>query len=94
MNFKIGDRVISLINDSEGLREGELGTVIEKSTLAPLIRWDEYNPVRHNSGGHTETGHGWYIFSENAISLYQEVNDFGDFQANLAPSSIIELIGG
>lgn len=92
MDFKIGDRVRSLVDDHDGLEMGELGTVINIDSYIPVIRWDEFNPVRHNEGGLTEDGHGWYIFGLDEIELVNDIEDLGDIpEADV--SSVDVLLG-
>lgn len=78
MRFKVGDRVVSMIKDGDGLIEGELGTVIDVNGFCPIIRWDDFNPTRHAADGLTEAGHGWYIFDTDDIELVNDIEDFGD----------------
>ena len=79
MGFKVGDRVRSLISDGDGLRNGELGSVIEINRRGiPIVRWDEFNPVRHSAENRTDYGHGWFIFRCDVVELAEEVDDLGD----------------
>lgn len=78
MRFKVGDRVVSMLKDGDGLMEGELGTVINTNGFCPIIRWDDFNPNRHDAEGLTEKGHGWYIFDTDDIEFVNDVEDLGD----------------
>lgn len=62
MNFSIGDRVGSKINDCPGLEFGERGTIVGYDCWdSPIVEWDEYNPNRHDADGLTKDGHGWFV---------------------------------
>lgn len=91
MDFKVGDRVISLINNSSGLHKGELGCVIEvQANGVPIIRWDNFNRNRHSADNRTENGHGWFIFRKDAVELVQEMVDLGDLpEANMDAKNIL-----
>lgn len=86
MAYQAGDRVMSLIDDGAGLRKGEYGTVrCIDNCCGPVVDWDEYSPIRHDSGGYVRNGHGWYV-TETDICII--VNDLGEFQ----PSGSIDLL--
>lgn len=91
MGFNIGDRVRSLIGDEGGLYKGETGTVIDvQGDGIPIVRWDEFNPVRHNADGITDQGHGWFIFRYDAVELVEEADDLGELpEANLNAKDIL-----
>lgn len=91
MGFNIGDRVRSLIDDEGGLYKGETGTVIDvQSGGIPVVRWDEFHPVRHSADGRTDQGHGWFIFRYDAVELVEEADDLGELpEANLNAKDIL-----
>ena len=91
MAFKIGDRVRSLISDADALHYGELGRVIEVQQFGiPIVRWDDFNPNRHNADRKTENGHGWFIFKLSAVELVEEIEDLGDLpKANIDAKDIL-----
>ena len=93
--YSVGDRVVSLIDDS-ALFVGETGVVVKtQGRRPPVIEWDEFNPERHDSDGLVPNGHGWYIFDNNHITLdMSPKEDLGEFTPNLAPDSIASLFGG
>lgn len=81
MEYCVGDRVVSLINDSDGLKKGEEGTIVKlRECATPIIEWDKYNPCRHEAGGYVPDGHGWYVHSNKAFAIVKP-NDFGEFTA-------------
>ena len=62
MDFRVGDRVQSTIEDLPGLERGEYGTVVKiLYTGDAYIRWDEYNESRHDGYGDIPNGHGWFV---------------------------------
>ena len=77
-----------------GQTPGECGTFsryYEKVNRA-VIEWDEYEPQRHTADGTVTAGHGWWV--PTVLLELAEVFDFGDFEPNLVPGSITELLGG
>lgn len=76
MNFCVGDRVQSIIEDSPGLQKGEYGTVtkIRKDGML-IIKWDKFCESRHDSDGSIPYGHGWFIANE---LLKHVPHDFGE----------------
>ena len=91
MDFEIGDRVRSLIDDGSGLYYGEYGTVIEVERHGiPIVRWDEFNQTRHTADERVEYGHGWFVFKRDAVELVEEAEDFGDLpEANTDAKDIL-----
>lgn len=62
MDFYVGDRVVSLIDDRPGLQKGEFGSVVGVTDGGSVyIKWDKYNKNRHNGRGDIPIGHGWFI---------------------------------
>ena len=77
MDFHVGDRVQSIINDSPGLKNGEYGTVIKiLDSGDPYVRWDEYNMHRHDGYGDMPNGHGWFV-GKRCIKI-AEAPDLGE----------------
>jgi len=65
--FKVGDRVFSIVNspdDNSYISFGSTGTVchVYFEDYAPIgVRWDK--DVRgHDCDGYCETGHGWRVY--------------------------------
>ena len=96
MKFCSGQRV-RYIGPPSGLHLGvdinELGTVLYEYKVDDYVsvRWDMYGKKRHTCNGLCEPGHGWNVGVQH-ITAY--VDDLGDFTPNLAPVSIMELLGG
>lgn len=90
--FNIGDRVISVKKWQSGVRVGELGTVIDVWESGASVYWDEYKSNRHTCEGRVPMGHGWHVALE--VLAFAEAVDLGEFDANLAPGSIDDLLGG
>lgn len=96
MEFLPGQRVEyigSKIGIYLGVNVGELGTVLADYCSKDFVsvRWDMAQQGRHSCGGLCEYGHGWNV-SRNTIVHY--VDDLGEFEANLAPGLIDDLLGG
>lgn len=81
MDFQVGDRVKSLIDDTPGLYYGEFGRIIKlRKCNTPVIEWDEYNPERHTCDGMVAAGHGWYVYHNSQIELVHQYEDFGNIE--------------
>lgn len=79
MNFNVGDKVVSLINDGSGLKKGDTGTIVKlREGSTPIIEWDDFLECRHEAGGYVKDGHGWFIYSIKAIA-HAKPNDLGEF---------------
>ena len=79
MNYKVGDRVRSLLNDYPGLSADECGTIVKlRKANTPVIEWDKFNRERHDCGGLVTNGHGWYVYSNSHIELIHQCEDLGD----------------
>lgn len=90
MNFQVGDRVRSLLDDIPGLHYGEYGTIVKlRDRGTPVIEWDTYNPLRHNCDGSVTNGHGWFVYENSQIELVYSCQDFGE----LPEININELSG-
>ena len=98
MNFKKGDRVVLMINDTyTGLRIGDSGTVccdkVEPSTGKVRVRWDLDKPTSgfHECGGHCEHGYGHNYYEHNLCfeSEYFKNDDF-----DTSNDELFSLIGG
>lgn len=81
MDFCVGDRVQSTIEDFPGLKKGECGTVIKiLDDGDAYVRWDEYNPSRHDGYGDIPNGHGWFVGKKWLKHIL--FNDFGALPEN------------
>lgn len=81
MDFCVGDRVESTIKDFPGLEKGEYGTVIKiLDDGDAYVRWDEYNPRRHDGYGDIPNGHGWFVGKKCLKHILS--NDFGALPEN------------
>lgn len=77
MDFCVGDRVCSIVDDSPGLKIGECGSVIKiLESGDPYIHWDEYNRYRHDGYGDVPQGHGWFV-GKKSIKM-AEAPDLGE----------------
>lgn len=81
MDFQVGDRVKSLIDDIPGLYYGEFGRIVKlRECNTPVIEWDEYIPERHSCDGMVAEGHGWYVYDNSQIELVCQFKDYGNIE--------------
>ena len=79
MNFCVGDRVQSIIEDYPGLQKGEYGTVTKIRTDGMLIiKWDEFCESRHDADGSIPYGHGWFVSNGCIKLVVGQVEDLGE----------------
>lgn len=78
MDFCVGDRVVSILEDFPGLKKGEYGTVVKISEDGmPIIKWDEFCGSRHDADGSILYGHGWFVSNDYIELVIGQVEDLG-----------------
>lgn len=83
MNFYVGDRVQSIIEDFPGLEIGEYGTVVKiREDGIPIIKWDKFCDARHDADGSIPNGHGWFILNDSIELVRGQVEDLGKLPEN------------
>lgn len=65
--LKVGDR-IRVVRDIWPHQKGERGTIVDLGYDVG-VKFDYYNPARHDLGGHCEHGHGWWGWYEGFYEL-------------------------
>lgn len=58
MDFKVGDRVVT-IRDDYGHGAGDHGVVVLVRRNSLAVRFDEFSDKRHSLSGECTEGHGW-----------------------------------
>lgn len=78
MDFYVGDRVVSILEDYPGLEKGEYGTVVKvRNDGVPIIKWDKFCESRHDADGSIPQGHGWFVLNDFIELAKGQVEDLG-----------------